>query len=534
MSLYRKYRPQTFADVIGQDHVKQTIQNQITRGEVSHAYLFMGPRGIGKTTIARLLAKAINCTKREGAEPCNTCSACIEITQGSALDVFEIDAASHTDVDHVREHIIKNIRFAPTTLARKVFIIDEVHMLSTSAFNALLKTLEEPPAHALFILATTEIHKIPETIISRCQRFDFSRMSRDVLSARLLHLSEEEGIEVSQDVVEAVIRQSDGCVRDAESLLGQVFALGEKKITMETAALILPQVTTGRAVELVEDLWQGKSKAVVDVLARAVFEGVNLDVLRDELVQVVRDLMMSRIAGADFEEYPADLTTRLTALSTEMRASKVDAVAWLRGLIDQLIEAKQRPRSEQIPQLLLELALLPSVVTKTSTSRQELVSETTLPPQTTAPVDFPPREVASVGPPVEYKKDISVIESVQVDHNEPIAVSENVVDGVPLLSLDEVQRKWPEVFAQIKKSHATLPFSLHSATVTALNGNEIEFACGFELHADTINKEKNRQVIEGVCEQVMGKKVKIRATYQHTEADDAVATLVAEFGGSVV
>src|SRR3989344_5558425 len=177
-TLYRKYRPQTFAEVVGQNHIKTTLQNELEKDKIAHAYLFSGPRGLGKTTMARLFAKAVNClTRKSGqSEPCNQCNSCQEVITGRSLDVIEIDAASHTGVDNVRENIIENSRFTPTSRKFKVFIIDEVHMLSTSAFNALLKTLEEPPEHAIFILATTEIHKVPETIVSRCQHFDFHKV----------------------------------------------------------------------------------------------------------------------------------------------------------------------------------------------------------------------------------------------------------------------------------------------------------------------------------------------------------------------
>lgn len=525
-SLYRKYRPQRFADVVGQEHVKTTIQSQLTRGEVAHAYLFMGPRGVGKTTIARLLAKTVNCEKpAENQEPCNACNACTEITAGNSLDVYEIDAASHTDVDNVRENIIKNVRFAPNKLTRKVFIIDEVHMLSTSAFNALLKTLEEPPAHALFVLATTEIHKIPDTIISRCQRFDFSRMTREVLAGRLQTLATKEGVTLSDDVVEALIRGSDGCVRDAESLLGQVIALGDKEITMETASLVLPEVTTGRTLELIEGLVASDKQAVITGLRQAVFDGVDLDVLRDELIRVVRDMMMHALSVPNIlDAYDASMTDRLTALAPKC------SQALCQQLLNNLLEAKRRPRSEQIPQLSLELALL-SLITTTAEPVQQ---------------DFKKQEVASVRPesspapaqvessPAPPPPPVAVTVESTSEETEPIVSQETVAEGVPVLAIAEVQQKWPTIFQQIKKASATLPFALQGGTVTAINGDQIELSCGFQLHADAINKDKNRHIIEASCEQVLGKKVSVKAVYQHKEADDTVASLVQEFGGSVV
>src|SRR3989339_626328 len=219
-ALYRTYRPQTFADLTGQEHVKRTLQNQLKIGRVAHAYLFTGTRGVGKTTAARLLAKAVNCQgitegKDSLPEPCNVCSSCQEITGGSSLDVYEIDAASNTGVDHVREHIIESVRFSPNKAKMKVFIIDEVHMLSTSAFNALLKTLEEPPAHALFILATTEIHKVPATILSRCQRFDFKKISKEAMVTRLASIVKQEKRNVDEDVLLGIAKHSGGSERDA-------------------------------------------------------------------------------------------------------------------------------------------------------------------------------------------------------------------------------------------------------------------------------------------------------------------------------
>ena len=256
LALYRKYRPQTFAEIVGQNHVKVTLENEIATGKIAHAYLFSGPRGLGKTTIARLIAKSVNCLSRKDgqSEPCNHCEACQEILDSRSLDVIEIDAASHTGVDNVRENIIANARFTPTNRKFKVFIIDEVHMLSISAFNALLKTLEEPPAHALFILATTEVHKIPQTIISRCQHFDFRKVSINDLVERLATIVKKEKRVLDQEVLERIARWSEGGVRDADSLLGQLLALNEKVITKQHAELVLPASHFNLVFELVSNL----------------------------------------------------------------------------------------------------------------------------------------------------------------------------------------------------------------------------------------------------------------------------------------
>jgi DNA polymerase-3 subunit gamma/tau len=220
--LYRKYRPQTFAEIIGQEHVVQTLTNAISSGMISHAYLFAGPRGSGKTSIARLLAKAVNCQNRKEreAEPCNQCSSCLEIMEGRSLDLIEIDAASHRGIDEVRE-LRDGIRFVPTKSKYKVFIVDESHMLTREAFNALLKILEEPPAHAIFVLATTEIQKMISTVISRCQRFDFRKLTSPEIIKRLEIISEKEKVKIEKAALELIALNSGGSIRDGESLLDQ-------------------------------------------------------------------------------------------------------------------------------------------------------------------------------------------------------------------------------------------------------------------------------------------------------------------------
>src|SRR4051812_13263205 len=231
-ALYRQYRSQTFDELIGQEHIVQTLRNALAEGRIAHAYLFTGPRGVGKTTVARLLAKAVNCAADQPQRPCGACDSCRAIADGRAVDVIEMDAASHTSVDDARE-IIERVQFRPSMARYKVYTIDECHMLSTAAFNALLKTLEEPPGHALFILATTESHKVPATILSRCQRFTFSRHTVGAIAAHLRAVAEEEGIALEAGVPEVIGRAATGSMRDALSILDQLMAYGGGAVTLE-------------------------------------------------------------------------------------------------------------------------------------------------------------------------------------------------------------------------------------------------------------------------------------------------------------
>lgn len=299
-ALYRMYRPQSFDDVVGQTHVTKTLRNAISKGKQSHAYIFSGPRGTGKTSIAKVFAKAINCLNSDDGEPCNECEICRGITQGTNSDVIEIDAASNNGVDEIR-NIRDKVKYAPSESKYKVYIIDEVHMLTTGAFNALLKTLEEPPAHAIFILATTEPHKIPPTIISRAQRFDFKAINMDQIVDRLKFVADSQSLDYDEVALEFIAKASEGGMRDALSIMDQAIAFGEEKLTLQDALNVTGSVDEAALNELFKDVVNGDVKAAFGRYHHFISEGKEVNRLINDMIYFVRDTIMNKTSNETIE-----------------------------------------------------------------------------------------------------------------------------------------------------------------------------------------------------------------------------------------
>ena len=294
-ALYRKYRPQTFDDVVGQLAVTQTLKTQLLSGKMSHAYLFTGSRGTGKTSCAKILSKAVNCLHPENGNPCNRCAACKAIDDGSCMDVLEIDAASNNGVDHVRD-LRDDAVYSPSQVKKRVYIIDEVHMLSISAFNALLKIIEEPPEHLLFILATTELHKVPATILSRCQRFSFRRISQEDIASRLQYVAYQENIDMDESAARVLARLADGGMRDGLSLLDQVASATTGELTSEAVYACLGIAGEQRCGELMGYMADRDTKSALQLFNRLYTEGKDLSALLDELACLTRDLLVLKTA----------------------------------------------------------------------------------------------------------------------------------------------------------------------------------------------------------------------------------------------
>ncbi len=523
-TLYRKYRPMSFKDVVGQDHVTKTLANQIEADNVAHAYLFTGPRGVGKTTTARLLAKAVNCEKRKGSEPCGKCESCKEVTAGNSLDVFEIDAASNTGVDNVRENIIESVRFVPSKHKFKVYVIDEVHMLSTSAFNALLKTLEEPPAHAIFILATTEIHKVPETIISRCQRFDFRRVGADEIVKRLKGIVKKEEVEVDDEVLGEIARRSEGCLRDAESLLGQILALGEKKIGTDEASLVLPSTGTALVIDFIKTVSDKDAATGINMINTFVEEGVRLGNFTDEVISTLRAILFGKLGGLDqfTKEFDKDTAKELAKLTETFTSAEL-----LRA-INVLLDARRALARERIPQLPLELAVV-ELCNQVETKQEESATVKTQADRRETPdPKVKAREAALRIEKTEPVK--SEVESLKSEESEP----EKAELPSGNLSLDQVKKKWQDVFNKVAAQNASLPLVLQSAEILEMVGDCVRLGFQFEFHAQMINEPKNKILIENSAAEVFGCKVVVEGVQRTDERDEVVSDIMAEFGGQEV
>ena len=476
-TLYRKYRPQTFEQVVNQNHIKVTLKNEISSGKIAHAYLFSGPRGVGKTTVARILAKALNCQKRQGSEPCDKCSSCEEVKTGRSLDLIEIDAASNRGINEIRE-LREQVRVTPSKENYKVFIIDEVHMLTTEAFNALLKTLEEPPAHAIFVLATTEIHKIPETIISRCQRFDFKKVPLPEIVRHLTEMTKKEKVKVEKQVLENIARHSEGYLRDAISFLGQILALGEKEIGSEEAALVIPRSDTKNVFEFVSYLLNAQAPPALELINEYLEEGGDLEFFTREIIDFLRRVLLATVTD-NWKELLWDTDKdSLSKLQNQLKGIKT---SYLRVMIEYLLEALTSIRQAEIIQLPLELAVI-KIVEANAINNQEEFSDDS--------------DSSMGGPTISKSKPANV--------KKPASSQET---SQPVIKIQKIKQKWPEVIEALKEYNHSLSTFLKVGQPLKIDGQKLIVVFKYSFHWERVKENKNKLSVETTIEKVFGQKL---------------------------
>lgn len=543
IALYRAWRPQTFQDMVGQQHIVQTLQNAIREQRVSHAYLFNGPRGTGKTTAAKIMAKAINCERGPAVEPCNECDACRGITAGTIMDVVEIDAASNRGIDEIRD-IRDKVRYAPSEVRNKVYIIDEVHMLTSEAFNALLKTLEEPPGHVIFILATTEPHKLPATIISRCQRFDFRQVSLPEQTGRLRQICTEENIQAEDDALAYIARLSDGGMRDAIGLLEQVSAYSGEKITLDDAVEVTGGLAAEQFAQLAEAIRERDTGAILPLVEGLMQAGKSADKCLENLVYYFRDLLVLKLA-------PQSKVSTERIVDHEKYRSIAEAFHTDRlfRMIDILNQYQLEIRHASLPQTILEVALmkicsLPEAggLSASASAASSMEVQDSKDPSAAGK--------ASSGDVLRMQQRIDVLEQKieQLLRNgvrteggaasnageaasaakgaarsgnlgsrsggQSSGMKSTVKLGPFLTSVEsqafgQIRMKWSDILQRVKGHNISTHAWFVNGDPVAAADNTILVAFKNSIHRETTEKPVNREVIEGVLQEVFGRPVRL-------------------------
>jgi DNA polymerase-3 subunit gamma/tau len=519
-ALYRKWRPQTFDEVSGQEHVLQTLRHAISSGRVAHAYLFSGPRGTGKTTMARLLAKAVNCLNPDlAARPDNACAICTAITDGRMLDLIELDAASNRGIDEIRD-LRDKINFAPGQSRYKVYIIDEVHMLTEPAFNALLKTLEEPPPHAIFVLATTDPQKVPATIVSRCQPFAFRRLALNEIVARLQQLVDAEGLTAEASALTLIARQATGSMRDAVSLLDQL-AAGGVDISVDRAQAALGAGALRWVSDAIDAVCDANMAAGLDAINHAIDSGVDARQFARQIVEQLRLLMLIKLGDAALVDVANEQRTVL-----DSQAGRLDLDRLTRA-IRLFNQAASDLRGGWQPQLPLELALIESI--QTPAGMTTLASKASSVPRPIQPAA--PSRPAAAKPDPKPEKSQPTAPSVlgPALAESPAALSSSTGPATAsTLTLEEVQARWADILGEVKSRRVPTEALLKRCSVLSIEGTTVILAWQNDVLKGKFEAGKDKRLVEEVMSEVLDQAVTIRSI-----VDDPMIRAAMQLGAKV-
>jgi DNA polymerase-3 subunit gamma/tau len=509
-----KWRPKNFDEVIGQNHIITTLKSAIQKNRLAHAYLFAGPRGVGKTSTARILAKALNCKDGPTINPCQKCSSCLEIAQGRSFDVMEIDGASNRGIDEIRA-LRESVKFAPASGKFKVYIIDEVHMLTTEAFNALLKTLEEPPEFVKFIFATTQAHKVIPTVLSRCQRFDFRRITTLEIIAQLEKIVKSETAHVDKEVLFAIAKASDGALRDAESILDQLISFSKDSVSLKDVILVLGLVEEDILFEITDKIIQKDALGAITLLNKIIEEGKDLNVFLSHLTEHFRNLMVAKITQADAKliDLPQDICERLFKQSKELSLEEIFTTF---NILVNTQEMSKRLASGRIP---FEIALV------------KLASEK--------------RGVNIAHPPEKHSQqpDISAVKNNPVNNPvDPPPQAEPPVEPTKHISLDEVKNIWQNIIDSLSRIKISVATYLNEGEPLRIEKNilTIGFPKNYSLHKESLERKENKAIIEKIMSEILNSPLRINfmltAERVYSDANDhpLIKSVLQTFHGRVI
>jgi DNA polymerase-3 subunit gamma/tau len=488
-TLYRRWRPHGFSDLVGQEHVVTTLSNAILTQRVAHAYLLTGPRGTGKTSIAKILAKALNCENLQGANPCDQCSSCVRINEGVFMDVMEIDAASNRGIDEIRD-LREKVKFAPAEGKYKIYIIDEVHMLTAEAFNALLKTLEEPPQSVVFILATTEVHKIPLTILSRCQRFDFKRFTISEIKGRLQQILDAEGAKYSGEALELIAEHAEGGMRDAVSLLEQVLAHSREMVAESDVRAILGLIDEEEIARIAQALGNRDTAEALRILSEISLNGKDLFQFGRSLVQYYRNLLLNSLGGGDSSKGNQTGPEDLVHVIEEIAAATAEVKKSIQGPLP------------------LELAFIKLTALRTDPTDLEarirkletLVAEGHIAIQTAVPATT--NNSPAVGANTQNSQADAAVPTKKVPSSTPTRKTATVASGTNC--------NWEEFLEAVKKKKRTLAALIQEGKPLQFTTSELTVGLpsNLKFHLDNLSLPQNREIIEGILQDFTGGTVK--------------------------